>query len=193
MSEVPTLISNFIIDKKYDVVPIGKIDSGIPFKLLDEDGKNIEDNSIGELCFAVPFTRGYINLPEQTRKAFIEGFYHTGDLAHRLPDGNFVLDGRSNDMIKINGNRIEPAEIEAAFKRITKVEWCAAKGIQEKRRAYVCLYYKENISFDEESINKKMQEYLPSYMIPAYYMKIEKVPLKASGKMDVLVGVARLA
>ena len=48
MSEVPTLISNFIIDKKYDVVPFGKIDSGIPFKLLDEDGKNIEDNSIGK-------------------------------------------------------------------------------------------------------------------------------------------------
>lgn len=184
MSEVPTLISSFIIDKKYDVVPIGKIDSGIPFKLLDEDGKNIEDNSIGELCFAVPFTRGYINLPEQTKKAFIEGFYHTGDLAHRLPDSNFVLDGRSNDMIKINGNRIEPAEIEAAFKRITKVEWCAAKGIQEKRRAYVCLYYKENIDFDEESVNKKMQEYLPSYMIPAYYMKIDDIPLTNSGKMN---------
>ena len=184
MSEVPTLISNFIIDKKYDVVPIGKLNSGIPYYLIDEDGKDITDGSIGELCFAVPFTRGYINLPEQTKKAFINGIYHTGDLAHRLPNGNFVLDGRSNDMIKINGNRIEPAEIEAAFKKITGVAWCAAKGIQEARRSYVCLYYNENLEFDEEATNKKMQEILPSYMIPAYYMKIKDIPLKASGKMD---------
>ena len=184
MSEIPALISYFVIDKKYDVVPIGKIDSGIPYYLIDDDGNDIKDDSIGELCFAVPFTRGYINLPEQTSKAFIEGIYHTGDLAHRLPDGNFVLDGRSNDMIKINGNRIEPAEIEAAFKKITGVTWCAAKGIEEKKRSYVCLYYTENIDFDEETINKKMQNQLPSYMIPAYYMKIKEVPLKSSGKMD---------
>ena len=184
MSEVPTLISNFVIDKKYDVVPIGKINNGIPFYLIDEDGNEIKDDSIGELCFAVPFTRGYINLPEQTKKAFINGIYHTGDLAHRLPDGNYVLDGRSNDTIKINGNRIEPAEIEAAFKKITGVHWCAAKGIQEKRRSYVCLYYNENIDFDEEATNKKMQNLLPSYMIPAYYMKIKDIPLKATGKMD---------
>ncbi|MBP5468536.1 MAG: AMP-binding protein, partial [Candidatus Riflebacteria bacterium] len=184
MSEVPTLISSFVIDRKYDVVPIGKINNGIPFYLIDDDGKEINDDSIGELCFAVPFTRGYINLPKQTKNAFIDGIYHTGDLAHRLPDGNFVLDGRSNDMIKINGNRIEPAEIEAAFKKITGVHWCAAKGIQEKRRSYVCLYYNENIDFDEEATNKKMQNLLPSYMIPAYYMKIKDIPLKASGKMD---------
>ena len=184
MSELPYLVSNFVIDKKYDVVPIGKVVSGIPHYLIDENGKEITDGSIGELCFIAPFTRGYINLPEQTAKAFIDGFYHTGDLAHRLPDGNFVLEGRSNDMIKINGNRIEPAEIEAAFKKITKVEWCAAKGISEKRRSYICLYYKENLEFDEESVNKKLQEYLPSYMIPAYYMKIDEIPLTSSGKMN---------
>ena len=185
MSELPFLISYFVIDKKYDVVPIGNIDDvGIPYRLIDENGNNIENGSIGELCIAAPFTRGYINLPEQTSKSFIKGFFHTGDLVHRLPDGNFVLDGRSNDMIKINGNRIEPAEIEAAFKKITDVEWCAAKGIKEKRRSFVCLYYKENIEFDEESVNKKLQEILPSYMIPAYYMKIDDIPLTNSGKMN---------
>ncbi len=184
MSEVPGFVSRFVIDKKYDICPIGKIDLGIPYLFIDENGKNIEDGSIGEICVATPFTRGYINLPEQTNKTFVNGYYHTGDLAHRLPDGNFVIDGRSNDMIKINGNRIEPAEIEATFKRITKVEWCAAKGIQEKRRSYVCLYYKENIDLNEEIINKKMQEYLPSYMIPAYYMKIDKIPVLSSGKMN---------
>ena len=184
MSEVPGFVSSFVIDKKYDICPIGRIESGIPYLFIDEKGNNIEDDSIGEICVETPFTRGYINLPEQTSKTFVNGFYHTGDLAHRLPDGNFVICGRANDMIKINGNRIEPAEIEATFKRITKVDWCAAKGIQEKRRSYVCLYYKDNIDLNEEIINKKMQEYLPSYMIPAYYMKIDKIPMLSNGKMN---------
>ena len=53
--------------------------------------------------------RGYINLPNENAKAFVDGMFHSGDLVKRLPDGNIVLLGRSNDMIKINGNRIEPA------------------------------------------------------------------------------------
>ena len=44
------------------------------------------------------------------------GYCHTGDVARRLPDGNYVIVGRSNDMIKINGNAIRPSEIEEAVK-----------------------------------------------------------------------------
>ena len=184
MSEIAIFVSTFVLDKKYDSAPpIGKIDKGIPYRLIDEDGKDIKDGSIGEICLAAPYTRGYINLPEMTKKTFIDGYLHTGDLARRLPDGNVVIEGRSNDMIKINGNRIEPAEIEAAFKRITKINWCAAKGIIEPKHSYVCLYYKDDIDFDEDEINSKMQEFLPSYMIPTYYMKIEEIPLNPNGKM----------
>ena len=53
-----------------------------------------------------------MNLPEETEKALKDGIYHSGDLAMKDPNGNLVLLGRNNDMIKINGNRIEPAEIE---------------------------------------------------------------------------------
>ncbi len=50
-----------------------------------------------------------------------------GDLARVDENGNYVLLGRSNDMIKINGNRIEPAEIEALIKQVLGVDWAAAR------------------------------------------------------------------
>ena len=90
-----------------------------------------------------PFFRGYINLPEQTKKALRGGIYHTGDIGKKLPDGNLVLMGRSTDMIKINGNRIEPAEIEAVGKKVLGVKWCAARGFEDPVHAFVCLYYTE--------------------------------------------------
>ena len=67
-------------------------------------------------------------VPEETAKVFKDGYYYTSDLAQILPDGNIVICGRKSDMIKINGNRIEPAEIESAIKSILNIDWCAVKG-----------------------------------------------------------------
>ena len=78
-----------------------------------------------------------MNLLEETGKADVNGIYHSGNLAKKLPDGNLVLLGRSNDMIKINGNRIEPAEIEAAVKNALGIDWVAAKGFTDLQKVIV--------------------------------------------------------
>ncbi|MCR4612077.1 MAG: hypothetical protein K5644_09290, partial [Lachnospiraceae bacterium] len=98
-------------------------------------------------------------------------------------NGNLVYVGRANDMVKINGNRIEPAEIEAVGKEVLGIDWCAAKGFVEQN-SYIALYYKEDITFDEEEVRKKMEEKLPYYMIPTYFIKIDEVPLTATGKFN---------
>ena len=116
--------------------------------------------------------------------AFVDGIYHSGDLAKQDENGNYILLGRKDDMIKINGNRIEPAEIEAAVKDELGIDWCAAKGFETDGRSFLCAYYTADVSFDADELRKKLQERLPSYMIPAYFMKIDSVPLKASGKLD---------
>ena len=128
--------------------------------------------------------RGYINLPEETEKAFKNGMYHTGDLARVDEKGNYVLLGRSGDMIKINGNRIEPAEIEASVKQVLGISWAAARGFEENGKSYLCAYYTEDVAVDPDRMREELSKRLPYYMIPAYYMKIDKVPLKPNGKMD---------
>ena len=55
--------------------------------LLDEDGNPVSDNEIGEICFRNEYVRGYMKLPEETGKAFVNGIYHSGDLAKNYRTG----------------------------------------------------------------------------------------------------------
>lgn len=185
MSESGFPVAEFIIDGKYDECPVGKpnIDR-ITIHILDDDGNEVPDTQPGEIAFEDPFFRGYINLPEQTKKALANGLYHSGDIGRKLPDGNLILMGRSNDMIKINGNRIEPAEIEAVGKKVLGVDWCAARGFEDPVHAFVCLYYTEDITIDEIQVRSEMERFLPYYMIPSYFIKVDEVPVLPNGKMN---------
>ncbi|MER2150527.1 MAG: condensation domain-containing protein [Candidatus Limivicinus sp.] len=87
-------------------------------------------------------------------------------------------------MIKINGNRIEPAEIEAAVKQCLNIDWCAARGFEDGEKSFLCAYYTADVDFDPNELREELMKRLPYYMIPAYFMKIDEVPLKANGKLD---------
>ena len=185
MSESAFIVSMFKLDKSYETCPIGtKTLNSVDIKLLDEDGNEVLSGDVGELCFDNPYFRGYINLDKETENALKDGYYHTGDLAKLDTSGRLVLLGRNNDMIKINGNRIEPAEIEAAVKQVLGVKWVAAKGIIELNKQYICAYYKDDVKFDSAKVREELLKRLPYYMIPAYFMKIDEIPLKSSGKLD---------
>ncbi len=185
MSESAFIVSMFKLDKSYETCPIGKPTlPGLNIKLLDEDGNEVENGEIGELCYDNPYFRGYMNLPEQTEKVLKNGIYHSGDLAKKDENGNLILLGRNNDMIKINGNRIEPAEIEAAVQAVLGVKWAGVKGFEETGSSYLCAYYTENIEVDLDKTRQELLKRLPYYMLPAYFIKIDEIPLKANGKFD---------
>lgn len=183
-SESGFAIGVFKIDKPYEVCPIGRPAIDCRITLITEDGKEAEPGEIGELCVENPFVRGYINLPEESERAFRNGIYRTGDLARIDENGSYVLLGRSGDMIKINGNRIEPAEIEASVKQVLGIDWAAARGFEENGKSYLCAYYTADVEVDPDKMRAELGRRLPYYMIPAYYIKIDSVPLKANGKMD---------
>ncbi len=183
-SESGFAVGVFEIDKAYDTCPIGQPAVDTRIILLDEEGHEAAPDQTGELCFENPYVRGYINLPEETSRAFVDGVYHSGDLAMQGEGGNYVLLGRSGDMIKINGNRIEPAEIEAAVKQVLDIDWAAAKGFEDGNKSYLCAYYTADVKVDPDVMRQELIKRLPYYMIPAYYIKIDKVPLKPNGKLD---------
>ncbi len=183
-SESGFAVGVFPIDRSYETCPVGKPAVETRIMLIGEDGNEVPDGEIGELCFENPYVRGYINLPEETKKAFVDRVFHTGDLARRDENGNYILLGRSNDMSKINGNRIEPAEIEAAVKQALGIDWAAAKGIEAGGKSYLCAYYTADVTVDSEALRNELLKRLPYYMIPSYYIKIDKIPLKPNGKLD---------
>ena len=183
-SETGGVTCVFRIDRPYEVCPVGKPEEEGSVILLDEDGQPVPDGETGEVCFRSDFTRGYIHLPEENRKAFVNGFFRSGDLACKNENGDLVLLGRKDDMIKINGNRIEPAEIESAVMQALDIDWAAARGFEVNNRSFLCVYYTADISFNAAELRKKLLRRLPYYMIPSCYMKIDAVPLRPNGKLD---------
>ena len=183
-SESGFVTSMFVIDREYDVCPIGKPQFDLKYRVVDDNGNDVPEGEIGEFVFENPYVRGYINLPEETEKVFRDGYFYTSDLVQILPDGNISICGRKSDMIKINGNRIEPAEIEAAIRSILKINWCAVRGFVGDEQSFICAYYTDDITFDADDLRAQLQKRLPHYMIPAYFLKIDTIPVKATGKMD---------
>lgn len=185
MSETGFCTTQFTIDKPYQNCPVGKCESGVhKILLIKEDGTEITEVGVeGEICVENPYVRGYIGMPEETAKVFKDGYCHTNDLGKFDENGNLVYIGRSNDMIKINGNRVEPGEIEAVAKEAMGVSWCAAKGFSGAS-TYIALYYKDDINITEDEIRARMEKKLPYYMIPAYFVKIDEIPLTQTGKFN---------
>ena len=83
-------------------------------RLVDEDGADVPDGEIGELWARGPYTlRGYYNAPEHNRRSFSpDGFYRSGDLMWRHRSGNYVVAGRTKDLINRGGEKISAEEVE---------------------------------------------------------------------------------
>ncbi len=83
-------------------------------RLVGEDGLDVPDGEVGELLARGPYTlRGYYNAPEHNQRAFSpDGFYRSGDLMWRHPSGNYVVAGRSKDLINRGGEKISAEEVE---------------------------------------------------------------------------------
>ena len=180
----------FEVDKAYDNTPIGKPFDGTYAYVLDEDGNEAEE---GELCLSGHFFSGYVNLPEQTEKVLIKNpFYkkdgyemmvRTGDIVRRNPDGNIVYINRNDWMIKLNGQRVEPGEIENVILKAGGVKEAAVKDFKnESGQVYICAYFCGDT--DAETLKEEIGKHLPSYMIPAFFVKLPKLPQNANGKLD---------
>ena len=183
-SESCFITSTFLIDREYDICPIGQPQFDLKYRVVDDEGNAVPDGETGELIFANPYVRGYINLPEENAKFFRNGYFYTSDLVKILPDGNIVLCGRKSDMIKINGNRIEPAQVESVIKSILKIDWCAVRGFVSDEHSFICAYYLSDITVDADHLRAELQKRLPYYMIPTYFVKIDAIPVRPNGKMD---------
>ena len=193
MSEAGFHVAQFVINRRYDITPIGKpVFEDIQIRLLGEDGKEVPDGEAGEICFDNPFFRGYINMPEETKKVMRGGIFHTGDMGKRLPDGNIVVTGRMNTMVKINGNRVEPGEIEACIRRIPWIRDAAVKDfVDERQRVYLCGYFTLKENAEKSSlldmtarIRQVLKRMLPHYMIPAFFTEMDEMPLNQNGKIN---------
>ncbi|MEM9896903.1 MAG: amino acid adenylation domain-containing protein, partial [Bacteroidota bacterium] len=148
----------------------------------------------GELCIAgAGLARGYLNRPELTAEKFVKNpfgegrLYKTGDLARWLPDGNIEFLGRMDHQVKIRGYRIELGEIETvlnSYETIQHAVVIAKEHTGSKQLVAYCVPKKEGEELEVEKLKSYLSKSLPEYMIPAFFIPIDEIPLTSNGKTE---------
>jgi tyrocidine synthetase-3 len=201
-TENTVVTTSFLVDGAYENIPIGRPISNNRIYILDKNG-NLQPIGIpGELCISGGgLAKGYLNNGELAFEKFVEHpfiqgerMYRTGDLALWLPNGNIEFLGRLDHQVKIRGYRIEPGEIEAQLLRHDFVrEVVVSVGEEEGNGSkYLCAYWVpvntdgagESKEFEKSRLRDYLFDKLPDYMIPSYFVEIEKIPMTPNGKID---------
>ncbi len=174
----------------YNTLPIGVPLPNERIYIVDSFGNFVPQGVVGELCIAgAGLARGYLGNGvenEKFAKNWITGeakVYRTGDLAYWLPDGNIVFKGRMDNQIKLRGYRIEMDEIEHVLFAHKDVITGAIMIQELEGSQYLVAYYVSNLDLDSETLRRYFDASLPEYMIPSFFMQLEKMPLTANGKL----------
>lgn len=163
---------------------IGRPQFNLDIILIGRDGNMVQQGRAGELCFENPYVRGYLNLPDENARSFKNGLFHTGDEAALMENGEYRLCGRLDSMLKINGNRVDPTEVEIICRKVLNVTDLAVKGFVSNNRSFLCLYYVADFELDISTCRDELLEYLPYYMIPSYFVRLDSFPLNSNAKKD---------
>ena len=163
--------------------------------LLDDDDKPVSSGEEGEICINIKkglpagLAVQYYNDPEETKKTWRNGWYHTGDLAWRDEDGFYWYVGRKDDVIKSSGYRIGPFEIESVLMELPYVLECGVSAAKDEVRGQVV---KASIVLvpgkqPSEELVKEIQNYVKKHTAPYKYPRIvvfkDHLPKTTSGKI----------
>ena len=171
-------------DKPMQSAPIGRTINNVEFAILNEDGQPVAPSEIGELCLKGHFCKEYFKEPELTERLYSGGWLHTNDLARVGDDGLLYYVQRKDWMVKINGQRVEPGEVESVMRSIEGVKGAVVKGFDNGQGSnFLCAFYiSDTLTADE--LKNVLAQRLPSYMVPSFFVKMEAFPLNANGKID---------
>ena len=162
---------------------------GVECKIVDpETGEELPDNVDGEFCArGYNIMKGYYKMPVATAAAIdSEGWLHSGDLARRLPDGNFKITGRIKDMIIRGGENIYPKEIEDFIYTHEKVSDVQVIGVPDKQygeEIMACVILKEGETMTEEDIKDYVRTHMAKHKTPRYVAFVDSFPMNAAGKI----------
>lgn len=186
--------TEFVVDREYKNIPIGKSQTNVRCYILDEKQNRLPVGASGELCLAGrQIARGYHNLPEKTAASFVPNpfqtcaddarMYHTGDMVRRKGDGNIEYIGRIDSQVKIRGYRVELSEIEGAIFSHEGIKEAAVTVAEKGGNQYIAAYY-TGAALAAEDWREFLAPLLPEYMIPAFYIHLDSMPLTPGGKID---------
>ena len=195
-SEGTVLVSQFVVDKKYKNVPIGKAIENVKLYVIDENKRLLPVGATGELVISGPHvTRGYLNRPDKTAESYsdnpfskdpgYERLYHTGDIVRYMPDGNIQFVGRRDMQVKIRGFRVELTEVEEVVRRFPGVKDATVVAFDNNAGGkFMAAYVVSDNKIAEKDIKEFVKAEKPPYMVPSVVMQIDNIPLNQNQKVN---------
>lgn len=183
MSETLMNISNpYVGERRAGTVGIPL--PGVSVKVVKKDGSPARDGETGEIYLRGPNVfAGYWRREDATRDSFVNGFFRTGDLATRSPDGYYTLCGRKTDLIISGGFNIYPREIEEFLQMQPEIAEAAVIGVPDELRGEIPVaFIVARSSFDAASVERRCRENLASFKVPRRFVLLDKLPRNALGK-----------
>ncbi len=153
-----------------------------------ETGEDVPTGVAGELLIWGPHVcAGYWRKPEATAETIVDGWFHTGDMAHMDEDGFYYIDGRYKDMIKSGGENIYAAEVEAVFREHPAVQDAALIGIPDQTWGEVGLMVvvlEQGSKTDQNELKTFCLDKLARFKIPKKMIFADHLPYSAYGKVE---------
>ena len=195
-TEGTVFCTEYPVDRLLYRIPIGKKICTYKAYVLDESGRRVPWGVKGELYISGPQVgRGYLNRDAENKKAFLknnfdsnplfEKLYRTGDIVRMLEDGAIDFIGRNDGQVKIRGFRVELTEVEQIIRKFPKIKDATVKDFTDPSGIkFIAAYIVSDETIDINELNAFIGKNKPPYMIPAFTMQIDKIPLNQNQKVN---------
>ena len=185
MSEALMILSN-PYDGERRAGTVGMPLPGVSARLVDESDNPVPDGDVGEVQVKGPaLFSGYWRNAAASAAAFTQGWFRTGDLGVRSPDGYWTLRGRKGDLIISGGFNIYPREIEELLLEHPRVREAAVVGRPDPVRGEVPVaYIVADEALDVAELTKMCEAQLASFKLPRAFVRVDALPRTALGKVQ---------
>ncbi len=196
LTETSPILTTFDAEDHRNAVETGNTDIlraagrpviGIDLKIFDDHGKEVPTDEAGEVCVRGPnVTPGYLNRPDENKKAFKRGWFHTGDVGRVDKNGILFLMDRKKDMIVSGGENIYTSEVESAIYKHPDIFECAVIGVPDEKfgeSLFAVIVPVPGKTLNEEIVINHCREYIAGYKIPRQMDFVEELPKSAMAKI----------
>jgi len=187
LSEASPVVAKNPLDRTRKPGSIGLPIPNVEMSVQGDAGQLLGPGAVGEICVrGGNVMLGYWNQPEETAKAFRNGWLLTGDIGHRDDQGYYYITDRKKDMLLVNGNNVYPREIEEVICQFPNVKEAAVIGKLDSRRGeqpVAIVVPSEGAVVDAEALLKFIRTKLADYKVPRRVVLAETLPRNAAGKI----------
>jgi long-chain acyl-CoA synthetase len=175
---------------EYEEKKRGSIGIAVPhaqIKIVDEEGKEVPSDEVGELIVTGPMVmKGYHNNPEATRERIKDGWLYTGDLCKKDRDGFYYHLGRKDDMIIVGGLNVYPAEVEQVLKEHPLIKEAGVVGITDEDRGATikaAVVIQPDSQITKREIISFCKQKLARFKVPKVIEFWDALPKSSTGKI----------